>query len=182
MSAAESTRPAITGYSVRACHLHRCFGAGSRAGPLRPDAADPARYRWIPLVSGPIPDVGPEPTESGCWHRLLPQPYGSEGLVAIEEDADAGDLATGEVVDGRRGYVARGRVVAQSAADGNGRKPARSPAQGNPQEDEDARRTDGLRALDRQSKIGSPVLEVGEEASYRLRSFIDAVHGGPGRA
>ena len=34
-------------------------------------------------------------------HRLLLQPHGFEGLIAVEEDADATDLAFNEVVDVR---------------------------------------------------------------------------------
>src|SRR5205823_3285594 len=41
----------------------------------------------------------PRPQTQGAPCGLLPQPGGFEGVLAVEEDSDAPDLAVGEVVD-----------------------------------------------------------------------------------
>ena len=50
-----------------------------------------------------------------------------EGLVTIDEDTDAGDLAAGEVVDGRGGDIAgrQGRSIRRSTRRLEGRSLAR---------------------------------------------------------
>jgi hypothetical protein len=80
----------------------------------------------------------------------------------------------------RGGDIPAHRGLSQSAAQRTGWKAARSPGEGSAQKDEDARVTDGLRALNGQSEVGRRVLQVGEEASYRVRSFIDTFDRGPG--
>src|SRR3954471_8255881 len=93
-------------------------------------------------------------------HRLLPQPGGFEGFLAVDEDPDAPDLAVDEVVDvGNRG---------RREIDPTG--PARGAAL---DERDNPVLADRLDALELEVEVWSGVADVGEEPSDALWPVID---------
>src|SRR6185295_10512350 len=91
---------------------------------------------------------------------LLPEPGGFEGLLTVEENSDALDLAVGKVID-----------VPGGVLDGNA---TGSPGTGNGHEAQDAIWADRLQTLDGDLEVGASVDDVGEEAPDPVGAVIRA--------
>src|SRR5271166_2574105 len=93
-------------------------------------------------------------------HRLLLQAHGFEGLVAVQEDSDAVDLALDEVVD------VCGCGILRDAT--------RSAARGDLQEGEDLTRANRFHAFSVYPEVGCCILDIDQKPFDAIGTFVHA--------